>query len=259
MTTARCWICGDIASSKEHRLKKADIVRAYGRGPYRGDSAPVHVRGGKQSPVQGPDSNTLKYKSSLCHKCNTATTQPFDQAYDIFISWLFENESAVLYRRYVDFADAYGPEFPVKQCDLYKYFAKSFGCRLVDAGYTVPADVIELLSLTNFRTGLRIPWSVNEDILLLPKDIKDVFIGKGDLYAMAQRNNPHHITGYIWNEHVSWFTVNYWYDYLPEPGLGSTWVADTQCIYLGNHSPLSQEMRIEFMERLNVITQSAKI
>lgn len=120
MTKSKCWICGDIALSKEHRLKKTDIVRAYGRGPYRGDSAPVHVHEGKQSPVQGPDANTLKYKPSLCPKCNTTTTQPFDQAYDIFVSWLFENESVVLYRRYVNFSDVYGQNFPEKQRDLYK-------------------------------------------------------------------------------------------------------------------------------------------
>jgi hypothetical protein len=100
MKEPRCWICGDIASSKEHRLKKADIVRAYGRGPYRGGSAPVHVREGKQFTIQGPDANTLNYKPSLCHKCNTTTTQRFDQAYDIIILWLFENVNTVLWVRF---------------------------------------------------------------------------------------------------------------------------------------------------------------
>jgi ABC transporter substrate binding protein len=98
-TAAKCWICQSPAYSAEHRLKKADIVRFYGPGPYVGDDGPVHVAGGTVTRVQGPRSATLKYTQFLCHDCNTSRTQPYDLAYDRLISWVFANEQIVLQRR----------------------------------------------------------------------------------------------------------------------------------------------------------------
>jgi hypothetical protein len=107
--------------------KKADIQRAYGRGPYRGDESPAHFFSGKQTVIQGPDSKTLKYDAFLCHQCNTATTQPFDKAYDQLICWIFAHEDKVLQCRLIDFEEVYGANFASQQTDLYKYFAKALG------------------------------------------------------------------------------------------------------------------------------------
>src|SRR5258707_6747468 len=96
---ARCWICDRPANSAEHRLKKTDIVRAYGKGPYEGPFAPVHVRDSVVSSIQGPGSSKIKYEQSLCHACNTAYTQPFDVAYEILIMWVMANQSKVLQKR----------------------------------------------------------------------------------------------------------------------------------------------------------------
>jgi hypothetical protein len=111
----RCWICNAPADSPEHRFKKADLVRAYGKGPYRGPSAPVHVRNGVLSPIQGPSSSKVKYEPSLCPACNTAGTQPFDNAYDRAIEWIMANEPEVLRRRLLSFEEIYGPSYAEHQ------------------------------------------------------------------------------------------------------------------------------------------------
>jgi hypothetical protein len=103
---------------------------------------------------KGPDSKSLKYAPSLCHRCNTTVSQPFDVAYDTLAGWLDDNEDTVLRHRLIDFEDVFGPGFAMSQLNLYKYFAKSFGCRLVDAGQTVPREVVRLLGQSTFRTGL---------------------------------------------------------------------------------------------------------
>jgi hypothetical protein len=225
------------ANSAEHRLKKSDIIRAYGRGTYKGDSAPLHICKSVSTNIQGANSNTLKYVKTICHTCNSKVSQPFDLAYDCFITWVLENETSILHRRFINFAEVFGLDFEASQRNLYKYFAKSFGCRLIDAGQNVPDDIVILLDKTQFQTGLRITFSINEDILLMPLSDRNSFIGKGDLYKMVLRNNPEKITGYIWNEHISWFTTYYWYDEHPDGNLGSTWIADSQYIYLGSHAP----------------------
>lgn len=250
MTENTCWICGAEANSSEHRLKKSDLVRAYGRGPYSGSHAPLHVRGAQTTRIQGPNSRAIKYTNIICHTCNTTTSQPYDQAYEALIAWLFENEDGVLHRRFINFEDVFGSEFASGQRNLYKYLAKSFGCRLAEANQTVPEDIRCLLGQEQFQTALRITFSVNEDILKMPIADRCGFIGKDGLVAMVQRTNPKQINGFRCNEHVSWFTTHYWYDLFPDGSLGATWVADSQFIYLGSHEPLPPDMRADFMEML---------
>jgi len=247
---ATCWICQAPADSAEHRIKKSDLVRVYGKGPYVGGAAPAHVRNQKVTNVQGPRSGRLKYPPSLCHKCNTTGTQPFDRAYDHFISWLYKNEPTVLGKRLINFEDVYGADFAAGQLNLFKYFVKSFGCRLRDSGQVVPPDLVDLLSKTQFRTALKITFAVNEDILLFPDFDRDGFIGKGDFIALLSKSNPSIVNGYQWQEHVSWFTVFYWYGVDPESGLGSIWIANAQHVYLGSMSPLTPEQRAEFIVKV---------
>jgi hypothetical protein len=243
-----CWICGDPADSAEHRIKKADLVRAYGRGPYQGDAAPVHFRDGVATNLQGPGSLRVKYRPSLCQRCNTTATQPYDRAYDRFITWVIENETDILRKRLIDFRNVYGSDFEVGQLNLFKYFVKSFGCRLVDAGAQVPQDLIELFDQKQFKTKIRITFCVNEDTHLLSLGAN--FIGKGNLQAFQSREaKPTDDHRYEWSEHVSWLTVWYWYGRNSDLGLGAKWIADSRFIYLGSSSPLSPENRAELISK----------
>jgi hypothetical protein len=246
----KCWLCGAPADSAEHRFKKADLIRAHGKGRYKGPSALVHVRSGVVSPIQGPRSSMLKYEQSLCHSCNTARTQPYDNAYDRLIDWVMENEQAALRKRLINFEEIYGLSHEEYQLNLFRYCVKSFGCRLVETGQTVPKDLVDLLPLTSFRTGLKITFSVNEDVLLLPEQDRVGFIGKGELMCRRSRTAPSIIHSYVWSEHVSWFTICYWYGCEPEGGLGSTWIANSQYVYLGSHAPVPVEQRAEFLHKL---------
>jgi len=250
---AICWICQAPADSAEHKIKKADLVRTYGKGPYVGGSAPVHVRGGKVTSVQGPGSTKLKYEPSLCQSCNTAGTQAYDRAYDRFITWLFENELAVLRKRLINFEDVYGRNFEEGQLNLFRYFVKSFGCQLVDAGQPVPPDLVDLLPRKTFRTALKITFAVSEDILLFPEPDRSGFIGHNGLIALISKSDPTKINGYVWAQHQSWFTICYWYSVAPDSGIGSTWIANAQHVYLGSIvSSITGEQRAEFLEKVRI-------
>lgn len=231
-------------------MKKSDLVRAHGRGPYKGPTALAHFRESKETLIQGPGSKTIKYPQNLCQHCNTTYTQPFDHAYDGFIDWVMQNEKIVLNRRFIDFNEVYGSEWKNTQRDLYKYFAKSFGCRLVDAGGDVPPDVVVLLGKNSFRTALRLTVAVNEDVLLMPPQDRNGFIGKGDLLAWAPRQTPSLPDSFTWDEYVSWLTVCYWYNSWPDGRYGSTWIADNQFIYLGSFRPLGDDMRADFLDKV---------
>jgi len=164
------------------------------------------------------------------------------------MEWLTKNDSIVLKRRFINFAEVYGDQFEGSQRNLFKYFAKSFGCRLIEAGYKVPRDIIDLFDLRYFQTALYLTFAINEGILLLQSGINDGFIGKGDLTVILNRYDDSDIRGYFWSEHVSWFTVFYWYGRLPDGNLGSTWVANSQHVYLGSVQPLSLEIQNKIIE-----------
>ncbi len=237
-----CWICGAVANSSEHRIKKSDLVRVYGRGPYSGPSAPVHVTSKRQENVRGPKAAGLKYKPSICAACNNRRSQSWDIAYDRFVSWVLENEADVLKRRLIDFGDVYGSGFPDEQCNLFKYFVKSFGCRLVDAGVVVPEDIVSLLPQKHFITALKISFAVNEDLLLMHKSDQRAWLAKGDLLQWNCKDSVPSI-GYSWHESVSWLTVNYWYGIEPDGAYGCPWIANSKFLYLGSYRSLSAEQR----------------
>ena len=177
-------------------------------------------------------------------------TQPYDRAYDQFMSWVFENEELVLRRRLINFADVYSPDFEVGQLDLFKYLVKSFGSRLVDSGEKAPADLVELLPLAHFRTALKVTFSVNEDVLLLPESDRRGFIWKGPLSGYNSKSDPTIPRIYDCDERVSWLTFHYWYGLRPVSGLGAVWIADAQHIYLGTLTPLSPEQRAEILAKI---------
>ena len=55
-----------------------------------GPSTMSHARDKKETLIQGPGLKYIKYLQSLCKYCNNMRTQPFDSAYEQFISWVFE-------------------------------------------------------------------------------------------------------------------------------------------------------------------------
>jgi hypothetical protein len=245
-----CWICGGPADSSEHSIKKSDVLRAYGSGPYRGDTAPVHVKAGHVMPVQGPESRRIKYDRNLCHRCNTTGTQLFDRAYDQLLDWIHDHEPEVLRLRVIDFAEVFSAGWEISQRNLFKYFVKSLGCRIVSSQRTVPKDLIKIFDRDRFRTRLVISFSVNEDILLLPANDRAGFLGKGDLLTNQPSLSSWFSPRYVWQEHVSWFTTRYWYNHWLQGPCGSPWIANARCVYLGWSSPMPAHERADMLKKI---------
>jgi hypothetical protein len=232
----KCWICETRgADSAEHNKKHSDIIREYGRGPYKGEQAPVLYRDRKFTDIQGPKSGLLRFGKSICEQCNNTGTQPFDLAYEKFADWVVENEAVTIRRRFIDFVDVYGEDFPVGQLNLFKYFAKVFGCALCDEGHLVPADVVDLLRTEHFTTALSISMSVNEAVFSWPKDVQAGFLGDGNVGIDDSDPN---FRLFYWKRHLRWLTVFISYgDANGEQSsgrLGSIWIANKRVVYLGS-------------------------
>ncbi|MEX0678078.1 MAG: hypothetical protein WD063_13435 [Pirellulales bacterium] len=247
MASANCWMCGKASETGEHRIKKSDLVERFGKGPFRGADALVHVKAEQMCDLQGPNSKLVKYEKNLCAHCNSTATQPFDKAYEQFVPWVMENEAEVLKRRVIDFEAVYGADWENKQRDLFKFFAKCFGCRVDEAGRDVPQDVIDLMEKDSFETALYVTFQVNEDQLLL--DSGDQAIGTQALLEHKCQSTGE-LVGYQCGSHFRWLTVMYWYKHFPLHPVGAGWVANSKFLYLGWYQPLSDEQRADLLAKL---------
>jgi len=204
----------------------------------------LHFKGSNQGKnVPSSNSKIIKYEPIICSKCNNQTSQPWDKAYEKFEKWIFENSKLIFKNRFIPLELVYGGEQYSIQCsNLYKYFVKAFGCRLVSSGTSVPNDLRKLLTKKCFVTKLRLCFSINETSFALEPEDRDNFLGVGDLFRL---NSKGLLNRYFWHLNIGWLTVWFFYDYEIPCGVGAPWVSDSACLYLGVFQSASIEQLIE--------------
>lgn len=207
-TSGTCWWCGSApADSREHKLKRSDLVRQFGAGPYTGL---VSAREGKNRIIQGPNSVLAKFQATMCAKCNNQRSQPFDLAYDEFMGYLQENESHVLASRSVDLRAVYGRGWKSGRDGLLQYMAKHVGCRLAENEVEVPASIRHYLDGGPEPCAeLALEFEIRADIAKATKtDLVDGSMWLGDVYVSEVDTNGQALVieshyGYRWLR-VAW-------------------------------------------------------
>jgi hypothetical protein len=189
----KCWWCQERdADSREHKFKRSDLIREHGRGELRDDRTLVAYRGNKQSEHRSTKNDALKFSPSLCAYCNNTRSQPFDQAYDRFIEWVFGNEESVLADRSLDLERALDSEWSRAGEDVLRYFVKHICCRLVESltsegGVLLPGDAL------TFLNGGPPPESITSEMWIEPTWLRFSQVGQGDpLWVKIMGMEPVH-------------------------------------------------------------------
>jgi hypothetical protein len=221
-----------VADSREHRHKKADVVRSFGPGPW---PAPVvRVRGGSsyEERIQGPNSDKLKFAKVLCANCNNARSQPFDIAYDAFASFLHQNAESVVKAGSFQFSRIYGKNWRDERRALAKYFVKHICCRLAEDGVCVPQAVIRYMdgSLRDLP-NLTLEMNVNMAKYELGIHMRDVHgdgdggLWLGDHQIMYDQNNDP--VGTFSHLGFEWFNLDYQFMFTRKKGRANFFVGDS--------------------------------
>ncbi|GAA3646754.1 hypothetical protein [Microbacterium marinilacus] len=139
--TGRCWWCGGIADSREHKHKRSALRRMQdGGGMYLGVDGQAPYR------VRGPNSPAVKFKKILCRKCNNVRSQPFDAAYDEYWKYVQTNSPMLNRATVVDWTAVYGDQWAEKTRALGRYAIKNFGCWMAESGFRPPEAFVTFLN-----------------------------------------------------------------------------------------------------------------
>jgi hypothetical protein len=219
-TSRPCWICGDPANSDEHKHKRSDLVARYGRN-WTPEQQPFVIRGdgsARWTRIQGPNDRKNLYEKYLCRPCNNARTKPFDQAYQEFSDWILATGTTLHSKEAIDFAEIYGSAYTEKSLNLLSYFAKSLGCRIVDAGTDPPEALRRILTDVNRNDTkpLMVTFGINE--FWYRVDPTGRIIGNDCFHNWPEITDR---PCFSWVALLGYLEIFYWYDLEWEDGCRS--------------------------------------
>ena len=134
----KCWICGDDATSGEHKTKKSDLKALFGV-PTRNNPLYYHDDRAKNKPIGSLDSKILKSPIRICAPCNNARTQPHDHAWKEMSGWLRQCQPPVKPGRVVRGNRIWPYDTKRQMVNVHLYFLKLFGCMIVEG--QVPINI----------------------------------------------------------------------------------------------------------------------
>ncbi|GEM_PF-6338459 len=141
----KCFLCGKAANSREHRYKKSDLIRSYGKERYKNERIIIAREGERDIYLNGPNADVVKYDKYLCNECNNSRSQKMDIAYDEFVNYVFTNENDV--KKYgISLDKIWGDGKKIKIINLLQYYAKHICCRLLSADLTITDSAIQFLT-----------------------------------------------------------------------------------------------------------------
>lgn len=132
ITHSKCWICGDEPNSREHKIKKSDFKY---QSPEVTQTKPIFHRknGIKKRSIGSLDALALKYPKSICAVCNGSLTQPYDHAWAKLSGFLHTHSQEIESNNSLDIASVYETDLQENIKNIQLFFAKQFGCKLIES------------------------------------------------------------------------------------------------------------------------------
>ncbi len=131
----KCWICGEPATTGEHRVKASDLKMLF---PDVTQKTPIYTKDIQGNPVSAGSlkSDKLKFVQKICHECNTTRTQPYDFSWEILSERLQEIDANT---RKLKLSEIFPGSIKESMLNAHLYFLKFFGCMIAD--HDVPIDL----------------------------------------------------------------------------------------------------------------------
>ena len=132
MNNRECWICGDPATTGEHKSKRSDLRAVLGEPT---QSAPFYYHDSERlnRPVRSYRADFIKSPSSLCAACNSSRTQPYDRAWEQLSNYLRTRKPPLTSGDIIGADQVWARGATKQMTNVQLYFAKLTGCHLLEA------------------------------------------------------------------------------------------------------------------------------
>ncbi len=234
----KCWWCGSPATTREHKYKKSQLKRNFS-STFDCREMLSWFSGKKTRGVQGLNSKRLKFSALLCKNCNNQRSQPFDRAYDDFMSHVDNNSSEIIKKESIDLEDIYHDRVKQQFASLLGYLVKHISCRLAESDYGIPGNFINFLNGKDVLRHLTFKFGINCAVVeaqekLESDNIDDGMFFWGDLLIFKKQNR--------FQSHIShnWLFITYYYD-KKVPGTALDLVGNVLRVF--KYNPLENESR----------------
>ncbi|MBK9271279.1 MAG: hypothetical protein IPM48_06750 [Saprospiraceae bacterium] len=77
----KCWLCGEIANSEEHKFKASILKRHFGKNYSKNKH--TYISGKEEKTIDSYKSKELKFPPIICEDCNNNKTRSADVSYDL--------------------------------------------------------------------------------------------------------------------------------------------------------------------------------
>lgn len=137
-TLPKCWICGDAATTGEHKTKRSDLRSVFGI-PTQSNPLYLHDAEKRNRRVGSLDAKVLKSPGRICPHCNNTRTQPHDRAWEKLSAALRTRTPAIAPGSIVRTNRIFRYDTAREMLNVHLYFVKLFGCHI--AGNDIPLDI----------------------------------------------------------------------------------------------------------------------
>lgn len=203
----KCWWCGDIATTREHKIKRSVAERLAFRDA-KGRVKFSQNIGGKiiKKVIQSSTSSLLKYNKNLCESCNTNKSSAFDKAYDTFFHYIEKNECFIRSSLKINMKIV-----GIDQEDLFRYFIKSFCCTIDSTKHinklalSVPSELVSALNGRPYNKSLAIQFCTHKDLIKCPLN-KAIYVTDAQYTPMSDGTYL-----FEYSEIFGWLVIHYVY------------------------------------------------
>lgn len=211
-----CWWCGDTAQSGEHKYKKSDLIREFGKGPYKKSEKLLRVTKERDQIISGPKAKALKFQKNLCGKCNNSRSRPFDLAYTNLMDFVKINESTIISNRLLNLSEIYGSDWVEQVKNFKRYFIKHICCRLAEIKKEIPLEFINYLNGQPSLNYFFMKLHVMADVVAHLSELKKKGDFRGDIEISDLRgvfgNSMGSLKNLMGYYRYSWLRFDYLYD-----------------------------------------------
>lgn len=146
--TEYCWICGNVADSREHIPKASDLRQTFGSIT---PQTPVYFNSHDVRNRKLVSAKTKQVKSArvLCRRCNDTRTQSFDHDWSVLSAELARRAKRVSGDKRIKLRKLFPGRAREAALNIHLYFTKLFGCRIVSEKIPVPIEPFRVAIETN--------------------------------------------------------------------------------------------------------------